>query len=104
MLLALTGGVPGFTSIPLPKSFRSMSICNMSTQKNCTFKIKTSLRIDTESHMQTVQYLAGGWLHHVVVWAHDASVWLGDWGLSVDAWGLGLRRCGGECQQGLAST
>lgn len=49
-------------------------------------------------------YLAGRWLHHVVVGAHDASVRLGDWGLSVDAGGLGLGGRGGQRQEGLAST
>lgn len=103
MLLALTGGVPGFTSIALPKSFRSMSICKVSMQKPVRaplLKLKTSMYMCAKSH--TLQYLAGGRLHHVVVGAHDASIWLGDRRLSVDVGGLGLGRSGRQRQEGLA--
>ena len=51
-----------------------------------------------------LQYLAGGWQHHVVAGAHDAAVRLGDCRLSVHVGGLGLRRRGGQGQEGLAST
>lgn len=91
MLLPLTGGVPGFTSIPLPNSFISMSIYNTS-QKATESHVKTSVYLKCQ--IQMVQYLAGGRLHHAVVGAHDASVRLRDWGLSVDIGGLGLGRSG----------
>lgn len=65
---------------------------------------KTIITLIWESHTHTLQYLAGGRLHHAVVGAHDASVWIGDRGLSVDVGGLHLGRSGRQRQEGLTST
>lgn len=59
MLLPLTGGVPGFTSIPLPNSFISMSIYNTS-QKATESHVKTSLFIQTVKYTWFNTLLVGG--------------------------------------------
>lgn len=103
VLLALTGGVPGFTSIPLPKSFRSMSICKQ-TKKRAQSQVKVKKQSRKRKQRYTLTHLAGRRLHHAVVGAHHASVWLGNRGLSIDGGGLGLGGRWGQCQERLAST
>lgn len=101
VLLPLTGGVPGFTSIPLPNSFRSMSICKTEEFKPlCWGKTETPPPPSTQS---ACRYLAGGWLHHAVVWTHDPPVRLGHGGLSTERGGLGLWRSRGQRQEWLAA-
>jgi len=47
VLLAPIGGVPGFISIPLPKSFRSMSIWKVTPQTNVTTTFLQNVKLNS---------------------------------------------------------